>query len=146
MKKSILIFTITVLLGGTLFTNCKSSSQKVEDAQDKVENAEDKVTEANIELNQAINDSIVQFRKESNDKIIAQQKSIAAFRARIAKEKKENKADYEKKLAALEQKNTDLKKSLDDYKAEGKENWTEFKADYNRKMEQLTQDFNELSK
>jgi len=45
---------------------------------------------------------------------LLRKKNIAEFKARIAKEKKENRADYEKKLLVLEDNNSDLKKKLAD--------------------------------
>jgi len=145
MKKSIFTLAAAMLIAGSIFTSCKSSSKKVEDAKDKVEDAQDKVTEAKEELNQVIQDSILQFKKESEAKIKAHEKSIAEFKTRIANEKKENKIKYEKKLAELEQKNTDMKKRLDEYKAEGKENWETFKDDFNKDMEALSEGFRELA-
>jgi phage shock protein A len=145
MKKSIYTLAIAMFIAGSIFTGCKSSSKKVEDAKDKVEDAQDKVDQAKAELNQVIQDSILQFKKESEAKIAAHEKSIAEFKTRIASEKKENKAKYEKKLAELEQKNSDMKKRLDEYKAEGKENWETFKDDFTKDMEALSEGFRELA-
>jgi uncharacterized protein YlxW (UPF0749 family) len=138
MKKTIFTIAITMLMAGTMLTSCHSSAKKVEDAQDKV-------ADANQELNQTIKDSIQQFKKESEEKISANEKSYADFKARIANEKKENKAKYEKKLAELDQKNSDMKKKLDDYKAEGKENWEKFKVEFNHDMDELGKAFKDLT-
>ncbi|NTW31210.1 MAG: hypothetical protein HGB12_01020 [Bacteroidetes bacterium] len=145
MKKSIFTLAIATLMVGTMLTNCQSSARKVENAEDKVEDANDKVAEANQELNEEIRDSILQFKKESEEKFIAHEKSIAQFKARIAKEKIENKAEYDKKLAELEQKNTDLKKKLDEYKEEGKEKWKIFRTEFNKDMEDLGKSFKNLT-
>jgi hypothetical protein len=144
MKKIIFTLALTMLVAGTIFTSCKSSAKKVEDAQDKVQNANDKVADANQELDQAIKDSILQFKKASAEKFAAHEKSVADFKTRIANEKKENKASYEKKLAQLEQRNTDMKKKLDDYKAESKENWENFRTEYISDMETLNKAFKDL--
>lgn len=126
-----------MFIAGTIFTGCQSSAKKVEDAQDKV-------VVANEELNQAVKDSIMQFEKESQDKIAAHEKSIADFKTRITKEKKENQAQYDKKLAEIEQQNTDLKKKLDDYKADGKESWTTFKSDFSKSMDAINKALTDL--
>ena len=73
----------------------------------------------------------------AEEKIDANEKSIAEFKARIAKEKRENRAKYEKKLAGLEQKNSDMKKKLDEYKEDGKEKWTSFKNEFSHDMDEL---------
>ena len=116
-------------MAGTIFIGCQSSAKKVEDAQTKVIDAQNEADKAQNELNETRQDSIndyLAFKKESQEKINAQEKSIAEFKARIANEKRENKVIYEKKIALLEKKNSDMKKKLDDYKGEGKDQWTAF--------------------
>ncbi|MGD0709613.1 MAG: hypothetical protein ABR968_00380 [Bacteroidales bacterium] len=138
MKKTIFTLAISMLMSGTMFTACKSSAKKVNDAKDKVEIA-------NQELSQAIKDSIQQFKNESEDKINANAKSLADFKARIANEKADIKIKYEKKLADLDQKNSDLRKKLDDYKEEGKEKWEAFKADFSNNMEELSKSLKDFT-
>ncbi|MFD1553370.1 hypothetical protein DNU06_06810 [Putridiphycobacter roseus] len=77
------------------------------------------------------------FKKEVNDKIDANKQSIINFNQRIAEEKKEVKAEYQKKIEALNQKNTDLKKRLEDYKMEGKEDWNQFKTKFGSDLDNL---------
>lgn len=131
MKKTIFILGIVLLMAATILSSCQSSAKKVEDAKDKV-------SEANQELNQAIKDSIQQFKKESEEKINAHAKSIAEFKVRLANEKIENRNNYEKKLEELDQKNTDMKKKLDDYNEEGREKWETFKLEFSRNMDELS--------
>lgn len=42
-----------------------------------------------------------------------------------------------KKITVLEQKNSDLKKKLDDYKVEDKEQWEKFKVEFSKDMNDL---------
>jgi chromosome segregation ATPase len=77
------------------------------------------------------------YRKEKEEKIEANTKSILEFNERISKEKKEAREEYTAKIAALEQKNSDLKKKMDDYKADGKESWETFKAEFTHDMDEL---------
>jgi len=137
MKKTIFTLAITILMASTILTNCKSPAKKIEDAKDNVDNANAKVDEANQELSQAILDSIQQYRKESEDLIATREKSINEFKVRLANQKIENRNKYEKRLEELEQKNSDLKKRLDDFKADGKENWKNFKIEFTKNMEEL---------
>ena len=139
MKKT--IYTISfaaIIMAGTIITSCKSSGEKVEKAQENV-------IEAKKELSQAVKDSIQQFRKESQDKINAQDKSLAEFKARIAKEKKVNRDKYEKNLAELDQKNTDLKKKLADFKEDRIENWESFKKEFTHDMNEFGKSFKDLT-
>ena len=84
--------------------------KKSEKARENLKEAKSDVVDAKLDLKEAQKDSVSdfqQFKKESDDKIKDNEKSIADFRAKIANDKKEEKAKYEKKLAELEQKNTD---------------------------------------
>jgi len=141
MKKSILALATSALIAGAIFTSCNSPAKKVE-------NAENEVKEANKELNKANEEylaDIESYRKETADKIAANDRSIAEFNARIKSQKKAAKADYKKKIAALEQKNSDMKKKIDGYKAEGKENWEKFKAEFSHDMEEIGKAFKDLT-
>ena len=110
MKKSIFTLVVSTVISVTVIVSCSSSAKKVENAQENV-------TEANKDLEKANNDylaEIVEYRKETADKIAANNLSATEFNNRIANEKKEAKADYKKKIAELEQKNGDMKKKMDD--------------------------------
>ena len=138
MKKIFFILAIAALFAGTQLTGCRSSAKKVEVAQDNVD-------KANLELDQAVKDSILQFRTTSEVKITKYEKGIAEFKSRIANEKKENRAIYEQKLAELEKRNSELKMKLADYKYEEQAKWEIFKADYNRDMDELGKSFDDLT-
>jgi chromosome segregation ATPase len=85
------------------------------------------------------------YRKETEAKIAANNESIAAFNARIDSKKAEAKTDYKNRIAELENKNTDMKKRLDEYKADGKDNWEIFKLEFSRDMEELGKAFKDLT-
>jgi len=87
-----------------MLSGCQSSAQKVENAEDKVVEAKEDLVDSKTELVQARQDSIsdyLHFKKEAEESIIAQEKNITEFKAKIANEKMEVKADYEKKLDEL---------------------------------------------
>ena len=141
MKKSILTFAVSLLVTGALLAGCSSPAEKVEEAQTGV-------IEANQNLDKA-NDAYLadmdKYRKETTNRINANKKSIADFRARIAEDKAETRADYYKKLDDLDKKNTDMQKSLDDYKADGKDKWETFKKDFGNSMDAVGNSFKDLS-
>ena len=56
----------------------------------------------------------------------------------------EAKADYHNKIMELEQKNSDMKKKLDDYKTEGKQKWEIFKTEFSHDMDELGKAFNDF--
>jgi hypothetical protein len=141
MRKSLaieytFIFAICVGLFG-----CNTPTQKIENAQEKVEAANNELNEANKEYLE----DIEKFRKKSADKIAENERSITEFNERRALEKQVAKDDYKKKIALLEHQNSDMKKKMDDYKAEGKEKWSAFKAEFSRDMDELGQGFKDLT-
>ena len=137
MKKPILIFAIIAIVAGFALIGCQSTGKRVENAQENVQDAEHQVIVAQQDLDEATKDSINEYKKVTQEKIIAQEKSIAEFKARMANDKKENRAKYEKKLAEIEQQNTDLKKRLDDFKADKKEQWEKFKTELNNELDEI---------
>ncbi|MDR8394343.1 hypothetical protein NC796_24555 [Aliifodinibius sp. S!AR15-10] len=78
---------------------------------------------------------ISQYPKETAGRFAANDLTIIAFKARMANETAEVKASYEKQLAQLEQKNSDMKKKLANYRGEGKEQWETFKVEFSQTME-----------
>jgi len=144
MKKTIFTLSITFIMAGTMLSSCQSQAEKVKDAQDKMQTAQNKVVEAQLNLDQAIKDSIQQFRKASEEQINANEKNIAEFKIKIAKENKENRARYEKKLADLEQQNIEMRKRLDEFREDSKENWISFRTKFNHDMEKMGKSFHDF--
>jgi hypothetical protein len=139
-RNTLLLTPATLLLALSLI-GCNTASEKVE-------NAKKDVAEANIALTKAEADyatDIEKFRKETDERILANQKNLDEFNARISRQKKDAQLDYKNKIAALEQKNTDMKKKIDDYKAAGKENWEKFKLEFNKDMSDLGKAFSSLT-
>lgn len=141
MKTALFIMTSLTLSVGTMLTSCNTPAQKVE-------NAEEEVVKANEDLDEANKAYLVDmetYRKETAIRIAANKESIAAFNLRIVNEKKDAKADYQKRIAELDQKNTDMQKKLDDYAATGKENWEIFKTEFNHDMDGIGQSLKDLT-
>jgi septal ring factor EnvC (AmiA/AmiB activator) len=141
MKTPFLKISLIALLSGVFVSACNSPAENLIIAKDKSVEANTNLEQANEEYEAEIN----QFKFEMAEKIEANDKSIADFKARIAQQKTEAKEDYQKKIAELEQKNTDNKKRMDDYKASGKENWAKFKSEFTRDMEELGNAFSDLA-
>ena len=141
MKKIFLPIAVTLLMASSVLTSYgQEIDRKSEKAREDLKEAKLDEIAAKKDLKEAQKDSAAeyqQFKIDENKKIQNNDNSIADFKARIAKKKKENRAQYEKKLAVLEQKNTDLKKRLVDFKDNGKDNWAAFKREFNHDMDQL---------
>jgi predicted nucleic acid-binding Zn-ribbon protein len=133
MKNKTIKLATVAIIAGAMLSACQTSAQKVE-------KAEKAALEAQQNLNAAVRDSIseyMQFKKASEEKINSHDKSIAEFKARVAKDKKVNRAKYEKKLAELDKKSSDAKKKLADFKETSKEEWEKFKTEFNHDMDEL---------
>lgn len=141
MKNTTLTLIIFFSVAGVFFTGCNSPEQKVEEAQTAV-------VEANQELEQATQEyrsDMKQYREKASDRIAANDSMITSLKANMANETADMQVEYEEQLAALEQKNSDMKNKLADYKAEGKEQWETFKTAFNREMDTLGEAFTKLT-
>ena len=82
-------------------------------------------------------DSLRLFRKEANARISGYDKTIASLKTKIAEEKSENRARYEKRLAEVETLNREAKAKLRAYTKDGKEAWADFREAFTREMDAL---------
>lgn len=133
MKKSILMLAAFTFITGAILTSCNTSAEKVDNAEKNVQQANEDLYNANQEYLA----DVEKYRKETEDKITANNKSIMDFKARIALEKKDAQIAYAKEITVLEQKNSDLKKKIDTFKAESKEQWENFKVEFGKDMDEL---------
>jgi hypothetical protein len=141
MKNKILKIASLAFTVGAILSGCETSAEKVA-------KAEINLNQANKDLDEAQEEyvaDIENYRKETDEKIIANQKSMAEFETRVSNEKKEDRNDYNKKIIALQQENTDMKKRMDDYKADGKEKWELFKADFTKGMNDIGESLRDLT-
>jgi len=141
MKKSIFRVTVASCSFIAVMASCSSPAEKVE-------KAESKVVEANNNLDSAIKNyqtDMNAYRIETANKIADNEKSIAAFNLKTAKDKKEARAEYLKKITVLEKRNAELKKKLDDYKDVGDDKWKTFKVEFNKEMDELGKSIKDLT-
>ncbi len=141
MKKTIYTIAVLSLLSGLIITGCNTPSEKVENSAKEVEKANQNLNEANLQYEEDFNT----YRSEISNKIAANEQSVVDFKARIENEKSEAKFEYNKKIEVLEKKNSDMKKKLADYKADGKEHWESFKTEFNHDMDELGSAFKDLT-
>lgn len=142
MKKSIFVVAITALVAGTSITSCDSSTKKVEDAAVKVDQASEDLTDAKKEFNE----EYAKFQTESEARMVENDKQIAELKANKAQLKKEAKANYDKAIKDIEEKNSALRIKMKEYKEEGKDKWESFKREFNHDMDELGQSLKDLTK
>ncbi len=138
-KNTLVAFALGLILTATSCTS--TPTEKLVSAQETAKQANNDLEKAKVEyLNE-----IDSYRKEANDKIAANDKSIAEFKARVANEKNDVKAEYKLKIAELDLKNSDMKKQINDYKADSKEKWETFKIQFTQSMNDLGVSFKNLA-
>jgi hypothetical protein len=142
MKSSKVLALFTVLGFFLFLTSCDTGAKKVDNAQENVVEAEKDLQEAKEEYVADMEN----YRMLTAEKIAANEKSIAEFNARVETEKKEVRADYKQKITELEQKNSDMKRKLDNYQEEGKENWEIFKTEFGKDMDNLGESISNFGK
>jgi hypothetical protein len=143
MEKRFFVFAVIGFMAGTLLTGCEKTLKQ------KVEGAKENLGEAKQELKDAQAEYLAEweiFKSESEQKIVANEKSIDAFKEKMEKAGSTAKAKYNKEVAVLEQKNRDLKKRLDEYKDEGKSKWEEFKTNFKKDMDAIGKTMQDLFK
>ncbi|MBN1819569.1 MAG: hypothetical protein JW833_02570 [Prolixibacteraceae bacterium] len=148
MKKIIFTLAVTVFIAGILVTSCNSPSQKIENAEENVLDAKEAVIDAQSDLNLALQDSVTefqQFKTEFQNQIIANEKTIAGLKLSIAGASQDNKVLYEKKLAELEEKNSDLKIKLGEYQEGETDQWQTFKVEFKHDMDELGKAFSDFT-
>jgi hypothetical protein len=141
MKKSIVQFAVSACSVAFIAIGCSSSAEKVENAQEQV-------VEANNNLDTAIKNyqaDMNAYRIETANRIAANELAIAKFNVKIANEKTEAKADYLKKIAALEKRNAEMKVKLQDYKDDGDSKWKTFKVEFSKEMDDLGESIKDLT-
>ncbi len=134
MKKILLNFPVILFITIATIISCNTPEQKVEKAEKNVKEANRKLDVANANY---ITDIEV-YRIETGKRIAENTQSISDFNARIASKKQDAKEKYERKIASLSQKNTDLKKRLEEYTAVGDEKWQVFKNEFTAEMYELS--------
>jgi hypothetical protein len=140
MSKSILTFSASAILMSALITGCSTPAEKAADAQEKV-------ADANKDLDKANKDYLADmesYKKETVARIASNDSIIADFKARIALDKADAKAEYDKQIALLEAKNSEMKQKMADYKSESKEKWETFKTEFTMSMDELAKSFKDL--
>ncbi len=121
---AVLFIIISVII------SCNTPEQKVEKAEKNVKEANKKLDVANANYMK----DIEVYRIETGKRIAENTKSIEDFNIRIATQKQAAKDKYERKMAELSQKNTDMKKRLEEYTSDGDEKWQVFKNEFNAEM------------
>jgi hypothetical protein len=141
MKKKFLIFAATGVIAMMSLTAMAQAKEDKDAAK-----ARKDVTNAKKDLKEAKIDSAADFQKfklDAEAKIRENEKKIAQLKAKKVNESQEVKDDYDKKVAALERRNTELRERINQAnpKTSG---WTSFKRKFNQDMESLERSIRDI--
>jgi len=137
----------SVAIAIILFNGCKLAT-KDKDAT-VTGDPKESLVEAKESLDEARKDYVLKyeaFKLESDNKIAENEKIIAELKAKAKMDGDAAKQEFEKELAALEQKNQSLKEKMSYYKDEGSKEWESFKIEFDRDMDNLGKALKDLTK
>jgi hypothetical protein len=121
-----------VLIAGSILTGCNTNREnKVENAKENVQKASQDLKDAQAEYDKEWQ----QFKSDVDLKISENEKSIAEIKVKIKTQNRKYKAKYEEEVVVLEQKNSELKNKIGEYKYESKDKWEEFKQGFNHDLD-----------
>ncbi len=142
MKKTILTMAAVAIIAVTASTAYGQSIDK------KSENARKDMTEAKQDLKVAQRDSVADyqnFKTESDARFLKNEKVLADWKEKVSKSDVNRRAEYQKNLADLNQKNADLKKRMVDYKQNGETKWSSFKSEFNNDMDDFGKELDDFT-
>jgi len=111
-----------------------SSVGMVQDPRDKAKEDREDLVKSREKQALTLHESVQDYKIESLERLGQNLKIIAEFREKIPAAQSELVDKYHAKANELEQKNTDMKTKLDDYKLESKGRWISFKYEYKHDM------------
>lgn len=141
MKKKILFFAVTTFMVGSVFTSCKSNTEKEEDAVANVQDAKENLNDVKEDIN---NDAITKandtewqtFKAEANTTIAENEARIIALKKAMNKPGTTFDTTYKKNIETLEDRNKALNTKISNYE-NNQTDWTSFKREFNSDMTAL---------
>lgn len=141
MKKSILFYTVMISCSLT-FLSCKNNEEKLKDAQKDVIQAQKKLIKAESESVETYE----KYRMKISKKITENELAIADLKIKAIDGTVSQKKNYNEQVAALEEKNTKLKETLNAYAAYNADTWDNFKKDIDARTAALEKDFQAINR
>ena len=141
MKKSILVLTMATVMVASVFTSCKSNTEKEEDAKENVQDAKENLEDVTEDIN---NDAITKandaewqtFKAEANKTIIENEARIVELKKAINKPGTTFDATYKKNIEVLEDRNAALKTKISNYE-NNQTDWASFKREFESDMTEI---------
>ena len=135
-----------------LFISCKSNTEQkqenLNEATDEVTSAKENVENAKDELTAARADSVntyKNYRSEVDARLVENDRQIAEIRAKIKTQKISMRAQMNRDLDVLMQKNEDFKIEMKKQKDGAYSNWESFKDGFNSNLDNLGKSISEFA-
>ena len=147
MKNNILKLTLISTMTMASLTSFSQQDKKVEKARKNLAEAKTNLAEAKIDLTEAKTDSVADymaFKKEAELSIAENKKKIADLKAKRTESINEERAKYDKKVLAIEEKNQELENKINGSSNIKTSMWTSFKADFREGIKNLGGLINEV--
>ncbi len=148
MKKYISI-TAAAVFSMLLMPSCKHDAKDIDEAKEEVTEARQEQAEANAKADAAEADTLSDYAKlkAKTSSLIADNKTrIAEFKVKLKTESAANRAKFEKQIDALEARNEELQKDLDNWADKGKEGWDAFKTRVQKSVDDINKDIDDYKK
>lgn len=142
MKKTILTMAAVALFAVTATTSFGQNTDK------KSDKAREDLTEARQDLNAAQQDSVADyqnFKRDTEARFLKNEKSLADWKVKVAQSDVNRRAEYEKNLGTLNQRNVELRKRMVDYKQNGDTKWSSFKTEFNNDMDDFGKELKDFT-
>lgn len=156
MNKTILTIATTLCLALNSSNTNAQVSNKSEKARKELKEAHKDVHESNEGLNEAKHnvqkakkdstDDYTAFKKDAEQDIADNKKTIAELRAKKWNSTAQSKAKYDTKIATLERKNNQLQKDINTANHTNQSNWTSFKREFKHDMNELGNALKDIGK
>lgn len=138
MKNLIWATAILLFASSFVFTSCDSPDRNVNNTDRNANSSEENLRE-NRQDNQMYLTEVENFRRESANRVEANNRKIAEYNAVAVSDRNETHNQNRTRITELERQNADLNRRLTNYNHDknNRDDWEKFKTDFNRDMEKV---------
>ena len=139
MKSHVLKIIMTVCTVAMFVSSCSDEAAKTNNdktASPQINSDSEKNRDAEIEA----------YKKQSREKIAANEKIISDLKARVNISEEEARDNYNYRIEVLEKRNNELKIKLESFQEKSEAKWNDFKREFNHDMQELGNAFEDFSK
>lgn len=146
LSKHIIGCTVAVFISVVTYSGCEKTPEKrIEHAEQDLHDAKKEIREAIKDVQTAYKDEWHTFQFDMEAKIRDNEYRTNELKRQMVKADAKPKATFDKEIEVVEQRNENLKRTLAEYKDEGKEKWEDFKKDVVREVGGIQKSLSDLT-